>query len=735
MQEVEWMLEETGEKKSRRRSFVHHWAVAVPEDDLCAWLDNLEPMVKLSGGKEHSKAVSAPATSLICYICGASNANWPVYSHIRNPPNTPFFPFLDYHEPAPGCRSMDRRTGRVDACTVCFSFLTQQWHTYEANETPLIKRLYWLKRSGTDPNNEKKDPPQESNKAVNAKDLDRALKDVEAQQQSAIDEGHESENHGHLEEVRAEEKEANFSSPVAQDEHPARSTPAVDVPKSSGSLETCFICSRQKPKEFMRSVHTRPQLKTETPFYPCLARHTPVPTARKMDYLGKVLVCEACQKFLFRQWQVFQKNITPLGERQYQLRSDPSLPREQQSQLSTMVCFICGVTQPATSGRFLYSCKHTPGDPYYPFLARLKPPPGAMPLTKQGLTRVCSGCRKSLHRQWKHYEAQEVKDDHREYHFRNEVVGPDLSAGRSSELSAVACYTCGESCSESNLHLLHTKPNTNLSTASLYFPFIANLKPPPNSRPIDQTGRAFVCKECHRCIQEKWCMYEKTKIPLEDRVYSLRPTNLQEEPPRYCFLCATNCNPFKAYLLHSYPQCGEGVMDGGPFFPFLSNREPAPSAQPIDSGGVAATCEICYNNLMAQWYSYESSNIPEENNRWLRKYRVTHVVCYLCGNWAHRKSSGAVNKLLITFSKKHRPTKWALLVNEDRDVVLCQDCQRAVKSDLEATEDGIQAGQEAQTIEVNKLAKNASNLSILFVQGLGCLSMIPTALLIYLFVC
>ncbi|KAJ7376658.1 hypothetical protein OS493_033540 [Desmophyllum pertusum] len=295
----------------------------------------------------------------------------------------PFFPFLEYHEPAEGAQPVDKANGRVDSCTVCFSFLTQQWHAFEESDTPVIKRIYWLKRSGPDSSGERAHSPSQD---------------------------------------RDEESMANDNTMPKRIMTPKVQNNVRVASRRPVGLETCYICSRRKPKEFMRSVHTRPQLKTETPFYPCLARHVPPAVAKQMDYLGKVLVCEACQKFLFRQWQVFQKNSTPLSERQYQLRSDPSLPREQQSQLSTMVCFICGVTQPATSGRFLYSRKHAPGHPYYPFLNNLVTPEGAMPLTKQGLTRACSGCRKSLHRQWKHFEAAGVNDDKREYRIRNEVM-------------------------------------------------------------------------------------------------------------------------------------------------------------------------------------------------------------------------------------------------------------------------------------------------------------------------
>lgn len=653
-------------------------------------------MVKLNGLKDQRTADSAPTSrsGLICFICGAANANWPVYCRSRNSEKMPFFPFLEYHEPAEGARPMDKENGRVDSCTVCFSFLTQQWHAFEANQTPVIKRIYWLKRSGPDTSSSERAQSPLVNSQLRAEESMNNVNTIRVEENYAT----ELLRPEQCMEVPSEpsDRTSNAATSVMDDVNPISEDPAEPLVENtvrrSVGLETCYICSRRKPKEFMRSVHTRPQLKTETPFYPCLARHAPPTMARQMDYLGKVLVCEACQKFLFRQWQVFQKNLTPLGERQYQLRSDPSLPREQQSQLSTMVCFICGVTQPATSGRFLYSRKHAPGHPYYPFLNNLLTPEGAMPLTKQGLTRACSGCRKSLIRQWKQFEATGVDEEKREYRIRNEVmVQPGGSVIELAEITArIACYTCGQYCCESDLRPVHSKANTNPLKGNFYFPFLTLVKPPKDSRPLDAEGQTFVCNKCDEKLRTAWEEFERDSVPQEERSYVLKWSDAPAEDTdvlSVCFLCGVTVNASFNFKLYSYPHSGKGIRDGGPFFPFLSSREPAPNAQPIDSEGTTTACEICYNNLMMQWNAYEGSDIPEESNRWLRKYMVASVSCYLCCNQVSRSSCGAVNKQLVTFPSYHQPPKTGIMVNNSRDVVLCDSCQKEVKRDLEAMDD------------------------------------------------
>ncbi|XP_032229439.1 uncharacterized protein LOC116613003 isoform X2 [Nematostella vectensis] len=660
------------------------------------------------------------SSNLVCYICGAANANWPVYSKpSRFSVKNPFFPFLDYHVPPSGARAIDRETGAVDACTVCFSFLTQQWSAFEAKDTPISKRLYWRKRSGTDgvseitaENYQARYPESRiSNESERVRENNNSASDEDA----IHSESHTESVPNHV--VKVEESEFFFGAEEVNDT--AKNTAGssnhdrqeMESPKPDssvkGAVEMCYVCSRKKPKEFMRSVHTRAQLKTETPFYPCLSKHSPPVAARKMDYLGKVLVCEACQKFLFRQWQVFQKNSTPLSERQYQLRSDPSLPRDQQSQLSTMVCFICGVTQPATSGRFLYSRKHTAGDPFYPFLNSITPPSGAMPLTKQGLTRACSGCRKSLHRQWKQFEASEIPEEDRDYKVRNESV-----PAASNTDSHLVCYTCGEICPESNMRPIYTKIGVNPLKGSFCFPFIALLQPRSGCRPIDSMGRTLVCKRCFRFLQSKWEQFESEKVPHQMRIYAVcGHENIRLKAKCHaCFLCGFEYSKQSPWRLNLYPQSSESSQDGGPFFPFLAHREPKPGGSMVEPEGSVIVCEVCFTNLMNQWEAYERSVIPAEGNRWLRKYRVTTVICYLCGVQKPRESCLPVSRSIATLSAGFRVPRGSLVVNHSQDVVLCSDCHEKIRPegitrDVSAAHDQRQGSQQISTDPYNNHPK------------------------------
>ena len=88
--------------------------------------------------------------SNICYICGCNGGNWSLHTKENDNEKSPYFPFLELIEKAEGANILN--DGRIDACTVCFSFLIQQWHSYEEIGTPIEKRNYWLKTIATGAN-------------------------------------------------------------------------------------------------------------------------------------------------------------------------------------------------------------------------------------------------------------------------------------------------------------------------------------------------------------------------------------------------------------------------------------------------------------------------------------------------------------------------------------------------------------------------------------------------------
>lgn len=88
--------------------------------------------------------------SRTCFVCGIMGHNEQYWLRVKpspgGPPNEPYFPFLESHEPPAVYRGEGARSGAVKACSLCYTLLLQQWESYEQDAKPHSQRIYWLKR-------------------------------------------------------------------------------------------------------------------------------------------------------------------------------------------------------------------------------------------------------------------------------------------------------------------------------------------------------------------------------------------------------------------------------------------------------------------------------------------------------------------------------------------------------------------------------------------------------------
>ncbi|XP_072277563.1 genetic suppressor element 1 isoform X2 [Pyxicephalus adspersus] len=184
-----------------------------------------------------------------------------------------------------------------------------------------------------------------------------------------------------------------------------------------------------------------------------------------------------------------------------------------------------------------------------------------------------------------------------------------------------------------------------------FFPFLQQQEPAPGAEPISPSGCARVCQVCQRFLGAQWDTFERSRTPLEKRMYWLkRPyqcgeggaranprdwnphydsdlsdlsdrhlSETEEGPPTWtpplrqekenghpsvCYICGGH------NALHTiYVQKQENSPET-PFFPFLWVHAPPPGAQPISASGSARACASCFPSLLEQWQDFEMANVP-----------------------------------------------------------------------------------------------------------------------------
>ena len=186
----------------------------------------------------------------------------------------PYYPFLEFHEPAPGAESM-ADDGSIQSCIVCFNFLHQQWLHFCKSRTAINKRLYWLKRPAG----------CEIRQPVNIIELEEILSE--------------------------QAREEGYNTNSDEDNPPSPEPPKVEktVAKddvSSVKETVCFLCSIPTARSHMQKIALEKNQETiktipETPVFTVLSRHKP-PRGAIMESSHVTLVCQNCFTDLCRKY-------------------------------------------------------------------------------------------------------------------------------------------------------------------------------------------------------------------------------------------------------------------------------------------------------------------------------------------------------------------------------------------------------------------------------------------------
>ncbi|KAL4234326.1 hypothetical protein ACF0H5_005977 [Mactra antiquata] len=204
---------------------------------------------------------------------------------------------------------------------------------------------------------------------------------------------------------------------------------------------------------------------------------------------------------------------------------------------SNTVCYICGQLFLFNSDNTVSVLYQGNSEPFFAILERISPCPGADYITRNGHVKTCTKCKNSLLQQWQAFEMSGTPVPHRDFKLfresdsrKTEIKTEDKYASKPSA-SSYHCYICGSSYISDHVRLLNTLPPKR-SASSLFFPFVRDLKRPPNAEPLRSDGTVMVCLKCYSHLSYQWEMQESEGVPVYNRQYSLHFLSEKTSPKK-----------------------------------------------------------------------------------------------------------------------------------------------------------------------------------------------------------
>ena len=661
-------------------------------------------------------------TSEVCYVCGSRGASCILYVRPQDS-GVSYFSFLESHVPPRGARK-PASDGAVRACTVCSAFLNQQWDSFERTRTPLIKRLYWLKRI--------------DNGAFTGAEM--SVQGEYVAQLMGLHGGisascgggspFEYSNHagiscGKPDLIASDDEESLASdstsgaldlsvSPRKQERQPRKrclmKTGSMGVgskKRSSNGVVSnviCYICRSVCHQTLARFIYAF-KSSSDEPHFPFLLDICPPAGAMQLTKAGVTQVCAECRKTLTRQWRGYESrgvcetdrvywiNDVAYPERHKSLQENLVCDRKQKSApcIGADICYLCG--QPDGATHWIATRTGCETEMVLPFVAQLKCPTGARPIGADGRTRICGLCYVHIKEQWQKFDADSIPQEKRTFVLR--PVAKTLSSVSTNVDSDVKCKqkiladcpmlaTVLSSDSQSNSEVLNEQHHLQQSV----------LSPKLQSAAVDDSADV------------------KTSVSagLPNGVCSLINGNSASAS---CYVCGFNCSKVtvigksqsgvhKLYIspigLHS--NASSQVDSKGsifsPFFPFLAHfSSPLHGKAATLHESAVQSCTMCYVNLSQQWQTYEMSSDADGQHRWHRQYTYQTIICNTCHATVERREITVVSSEKLT----------GLLQSVDNSVdgfnLVCQQCCQTLFSPKESLVDSAHTTRNAIAVTVS----------------------------------
>jgi hypothetical protein len=718
---------------------------------------------------------------IACFVCGAEGpADYPIFAEPQNATaHSAHFPFLVAHPPPMGCNSVKGGDNRgAKSCRPCHMSLMRQWDEYERARVHITKRAYWVKRVdgmgflsteaqmqaalevqvrlqqvrvmaapvepvklpyhlphgttvaqigkenssirlGSKPALLSEERPTSAGPSTPAQtdndsalDLSSGTREREALKSRSSVASHVSAVSHHSSTYQQSEGTSSSTTTDVSD---------LTLPDKNASTEVCYVCG----DEFRRGTlsHTFAKQMNREPFYPSLMCHPRPSRSLPMDSSGRVQTCDECHNHLLEQWHKFEAEDMAHADRNYALRK-----RSASASLvdnTTFVCYICALDYHSSSLRLLYSRPNSEREPYYPFIEQQRPPPGASPISPQGMVQVCTMCYKNTKE--KHHGfvgADQPPPKKRRVNSFTATDTPAPSGGVAAAAAAAAallqdddggamstmpadvtCILCRRKFSVGSFKQLHTvgPPNGGLP----FFPFLTELPRPDELADMcedDKLDRVRACQTCGTSLINQWTQFQREQVPVVDRNYTYPslPTgprslsSVRAHSPAVSHKSADNASMqqqtrTRSNTLESRPRSVSNPHSPNP--KQMQQQQQQPQPPPCHSPAFSAHSAVSATDEKSTLASTAKAGSGEAGTS------SSSFYCFLCGlhsdlSFSRMLYSTAPGKRAphFPFMKSHVPKNKAETLREDGTALVCTFCYHSLMAQWSRYNDGAGGG-------------------------------------------